>query len=336
MNIPSYKLERFFADKKDFPGLSLLYAEDQGLVDFYQSIVFKKLEAPSLQTLTQEDVLSAKKPLDFYLSQGGFFSASKDLLIKSCTDKIVPLIRTYLEESQSNRWGRIFFQAGYLKPASKLRQLFEGENQAIAVGCYAPEPALLMGQIQGALKHKTPASIDREALRLCADRLSDKLYLFDGSLEALAQYCWGQPSITKEDVDAVLVSEEQGQFEAFLNAFIQKKLLATTINLKKLFRDGHNVISQVRLLSFFMHRFLTLKAFMDEGLSFEVANKKVPMPFNFFQIKVVKPAAGRWTLSECQYVLKMLESVELRIKKSAHLEAEDLFLQSLVAFFSKS
>ncbi|PLX29937.1 MAG: hypothetical protein C0582_02840 [Alphaproteobacteria bacterium] len=335
MIIPSYKLGGLSATQLTTAQGYLFYADDFGLVEFYQRVFLSKVSLEPLQVVRQDTLLGKGKSLVSHLSQESMFQKRAHLIIQGCTDKIVPEIEDYLENVTDKETDiRFICQANYLKPASKLRKLFDQRPTLISCGCYAPSDHELALVVRSLLKTNYGLDIDPTALSVLAYLLTDQLYHFTSVAEILKGIN-ETGCVSEDEVRAVVSPSKHGQFDVFLHAFLARHAQACLRELKWLFRDGHSVISQLRLLGVFMQRWLGLIVGLKKGLSIQEANRQeVVPPFMPYQLKKIAPSAKLWCEAECFKVIERIHEMEQVIKKNSWLQAETYMMQTISQLIS--
>ncbi|MAP24069.1 MAG: hypothetical protein CMM87_00865 [Rickettsiales bacterium] len=330
MIVPSYKLAGSSVDQLKKAQGYLLYADDFGLIEFYQRVLLTKIDLDAVRLLRQENVLSGGASLIGEVRQTSMFSAPSNLIIQGCTDKIVPQIEEFLTHTDgAAKNTKIVCQAGYLKPASKLRKLFDQNAELVSCGCYAPSESELASVLRALLKNTYDLDIEPRALSLLAYGLTDQLYNFTSVAEILRGIN-KTGCVTETEVRAAVTPSKQGQFDVFLNAFLARDQATCLRELKRLFRDGHSVISQLRLLGVFMQRWLGLIAGVANGLSVQDANRQDVMPpFAPFQLKKITSFTNKWTIKHCFEVIEWVHHLEQVVKRNSTLEADILMLQGM-------
>ena len=91
----------------------------------------------------------------------GFFPGLRVVLLEDATDLLAPVIAQVLADWRPED-ARLVVTAGNLKPASKLRKLFEGSKTALAAGIYDDPPG--RDEIQASLKAAGLTRIDTAAM----------------------------------------------------------------------------------------------------------------------------------------------------------------------------
>ena len=92
----------------------------------------------------------------------GFFPGPRVVFVEDATDALAPIVTGALSEWREGD-AQVIMTAGQLKPASKLRKLFEGHNNAYAVGIYDEPPG--RAEIETTLAKAGLRDINPDAMR---------------------------------------------------------------------------------------------------------------------------------------------------------------------------
>ena len=139
----------------------------------------------------------------------------------------------------------IIAEAGPLKPASKLRKLFEKSKELACAPIYEDTAQDIGKVIRETLSGHglsiAPDAMSALSALLGADRAASR-----GELEKLALYCMGQDRVTLEDVEAICGDVSAHAMDAMLDAFFTGDVAGGTRLLAALLEEG---VTPARILS---------------------------------------------------------------------------------------
>lgn len=159
------------------------------------------------------------------------------------------------EESEN----RLIVTAGDLKPASKLRKLFEGLNAAAALACYGDESRSLSQIVVETLK-AAGMEAERDALSLLVSSLGADRSLSLRELEKLIIYMGAPGRITADDVAAVIADAAPLSLDTYLYALTAGDMRAADAGLQRLLDDGQAPVRLHLALTQHLARFASVLA----------------------------------------------------------------------------
>ncbi len=149
------------------PGL-LIYGTDAMRVALRRQEVIAALVGPQgeeemrLTRLSGADLRKDPAMLDAAMKAQGFFPGQRVAFLEEANDAVIDAVSAALEEWQPGD-AVLVVTAGPLKPASKLRKLFEGHKAAYVAAIYDDPPS--RAEIETALKKAGLGEISTDAMR---------------------------------------------------------------------------------------------------------------------------------------------------------------------------
>jgi DNA polymerase-3 subunit delta len=155
-----------------------------------------------LERVDAGELRRSAAPVVDALKARGFFPGARGVLVEEANDGVVDALAAALDAWREGD-ALVVVTAGELKPASKLRKLFEGHAQAVAAPVYDDPPS--RAEMEAELKRAGLTEIDRDA---AADLEALAQALSPGdlrqTLEKAALYKHGDPTpLTPADLAAV-------------------------------------------------------------------------------------------------------------------------------------
>ncbi len=209
----------------------------------------------------------------------------------------------------------IIAEAGELRPADKLRKLFENDARAAAVACYLDDGRNLEQVIVETLaRHKLRASHD--ALAWLGRHLGADRRLTRNELEKLALYCAGQNEISLDDCAAVIGDGAGTDLEEAVFAAAGGEFAVLDTALARAFREGVSPIAVIRATMRHLHRLHQVTGLMAEGASLDVATKSLKPPLFFKVADRFRAQARSWPEGHVRAALEILSEAEIRCKST--------------------
>lgn len=184
----------FRKPQPDRTGL-LIYGEDAMRVALRRAEVIRALigetgeEEMRLTRMAGSDLRSEAAPLIDAMKAIGFFPGPRAVFVEGANDTAAPAITAALEDWRDGD-AMVIVTAGALKASSKLRKLFEGHRNSIAIGLYDDPPS--RQEVEALLADHGLRNIPQPSLNALFD-LSRELQPgdFRQTLEKIALYKFG-------------------------------------------------------------------------------------------------------------------------------------------------
>ncbi len=175
---------------------------------------------------------------------------------------------------------RLIVTAGDLKPASKLRKMFEAEDWCAALACYGDEGRNLTDLIRHTLG-AAGMEADRDALAALTAALGADRSLSLRELEKLILYKGAPGRVTAEDVVAVIADAAPLGVDTYLYALTAGDLSGADAALQRLLDDGQAPIRLHNALTQHLARFTQV---LGKGSDIAAAAKTLRPPL-FWKVK---------------------------------------------------
>lgn len=114
-----------------------------------------------LERVEAGELRRSAAPVVDALKARGFFPGARGVLVEEANDGVVEALAAALDAWEEGD-ALLVVTAGGLKPASKLRKLFEGHKQAVAAPVYDDPPS--RAEMEAELRRAGLAEIDRDAM----------------------------------------------------------------------------------------------------------------------------------------------------------------------------
>lgn len=296
----------------------LVYGPDEGKAREYGQKLAQSVLQGDKDPLRVVDFLGKDlkdEPAKFFdeASAMSMFGGRRVLRIREAKDELAPILEDYL--NLTNADCLIIAEAGDLKPASKLRKLFEGAKNAAAIPCYLDD-AKDIAQMAQEIIRSHGLTIDREAQAELLTRLGSDRALSRSEIEKICLYK-GDGQITLEDIETLLGDSSQTSINAIVMA-------TASGNIKEIEQEMQQIwgefIQPITLLRSVTNHFLRL-----QQAAILVQNGQSPQDavasFNlFFKVKPLFIAQLRlWSVARISTALELLSDAENQCKISGNL-----------------
>lgn len=282
------------------------------------------------QIIDASDLLKKDVFLTDLISSPSLFGPPRPVMIQKATDKIVSILQNYLEQNKEDGIV-VVISDSYLKPSSKLRQLYEKEETLGAVACYARTlPEVTQNIIE------IVQSFNKNMGRMAAQALAEKIIQGTAPLETeinkIIDYVGpDQKNIELTDIQECTVLNLETTEKQIYEAFLRKKWAEIPFLFLETSGEGINGIAVLRGLNGKLSQLLAIKSLIEEGKNIDQASRMVAPPIFFQEKEIMHFAAKTWKVDEIKYILNKLVGIEQSIKYDASV-ANSLFS---MAFFSE-
>ncbi|HKL05194.1 MAG TPA: DNA polymerase III subunit delta [Roseovarius sp.] len=257
----------------------------------------------------------------------GFFPGPRVVFVEDATDALAPIVTGALSEWREGD-AQVIMTAGQLKPASKLRKLFEGHNNAYAVGIYDEPPG--RAEIEATLAKAGLRDINPDAMRdLTA--LAQELDPgdFRQTMDKLALYKHGDDApLSPDDIAACAPTSVEAAVDDILHIVAEARSGEIGPVMKRLRAQG---VQPVSLCINATRHFRTLYAVAsDPGGPAQGIGRVRPPVFGPRRDRVLRQAQ-KWNVTRLEQALTLLTDTDLQLRSAGqHAPAMALVERALI------
>ncbi len=242
----------------------------------------------------------------------GFFAGPRVAFVEDATDAVAPAVTEALEIWRAGD-AQVVVTAGQLKPASKLRKLFEGHANAYAAAIYDDPPS--RGEIEAILKRAGLGAVSRAAMR-DIDALARALDPgdFRQTVEKLALYTLGNAEpVSPEDVAACAPASTEAELDDILHIVAEARAGEIGPVMKRLRAQG---VQPVALSIAATRHFRTLYAAASDpgGPAKGIARVRPPV-FGPRRDRMQRQAQS-WGPARLEEALSLLTDTDLKLRSA--------------------
>ncbi|MBN9888828.1 DNA polymerase III subunit delta [Salipiger abyssi] len=296
----------------------LLYGEDAMRVAHRRQEVIAALVGPEGEAemrLTRISGAELRRDpamlLDAIKAQG-FFPGPRVAFVEEAGDGLADIVSRALEDWREGD-AQVIVTAGQLAARSKLRKLFEGHRNALAIGIYSDPPG--REEIEAALSKAGLEQIDRAAFD-ALEALGRALEPgdFRQVLEKLALYKLDDPApLTPEEVAACAPASIEAELDDVLNVVAEGRSAEIGPLVQRLEGQG---VTPVTLLIMAMRHFRVLYALASSPGGPQAGLQKLRPPlFGPRRDRMLRQAQG-WSADGLEAALGMLMDTDLSIRSA--------------------
>lgn len=259
------------------------------------------------------------------LKAQGFFPGPRAVLVEEAGDAAAPAIAAALADWRPGD-AALVVTAGALPAGSALRRLFEGHAAAAAVAIYDDPPSreelAEMLARAGVPPPDRAAAADIELLARMLDPGD-----FRQTLEKLALYAQGQPSVSAADVEACAPLSTEAALEDALHAVAEKRVAELAPLLARLAAQG---VAPVALAVALGRHFRTLHAAAADpaGPAQALARARPPI-FGPRRERMARQAQA-WGVERLEAALAQILETDLALRSSPRAPAGAILERCLI------
>ena len=312
MKVAPRDADRFAAAPPKALRAVLVFGPDAGLVQERAEKLMKSVVADLSDAFNVADLSEAMLEADpaRLADEAAAFSmmgGRRVVRVRGAGNDLAPLFETFLADQPGD--ALVVVEAGDLSKSAALRKLFEDDDEAAAVPCYADTNASLGELVREALRG-AGLSIAPDALEDAVSRLGSDRGVSRRELEKLALYCKGQKNVSLEDVQAVMGDEAEARSEEASDAAGSGDFARLDLALERLWTADMAPSQVIRGALGHFQRLALVKEKMARGEDMTQAMKQLRPQVHFLREKSFQAQARAWSGERLNDALDMLLEAE--------------------------
>ena len=308
--------------KKSKSNCFLLYGENDGHKEEAISNYFLKDFNGEVVRYDENQILENKNLFLETCFNESLFESSKIILISRVTSKMYEIIKELTNKKIYNK--KIIFISQLLEKRSKIRQLFETEEELVCVAFYQDNISSLYKIAYNFFKTNN-ISISSENINLILEKCSGDRKNLQNEMNKILNFSFKKNKITKEEI-LKLVSSQEGEnyFELIDLCLAMNHFKVINIINNNSFNKNDAII----LIRSFLSR---LKRLVELK---KIQNKKgnIKETIDFFKPsifwkdkEIVQRQMEFWTLERIYILIEDLNTLELKFKRNYELSNNLIF-----------
>ena len=308
--------------KKSKSNCFLLYGENDGHKEEAISNYFLKDFKGEVVRYDESQILENKNLFLETCFNESLFESSKIILVSRVTSKMYEIIKELTNKKIYNK--KIIFISQLLEKRSKIRQLFETEEELVCVAFYQDNISSLYKIAYNFFKTNN-ISISSENINLILEKCSGDRKNLQNEMNKILNFSFKKNKITKEEI-LKLVSSQEGEnyFELIDLCLAMNHFKVINIINNNSFNKNDAII----LIRSFLSR---LKRLVELK---KIQNKKgnIKETIDFFKPsifwkdkEIVQKQMEFWTLERIYILIEELNTLELKFKRNYELSNNLIF-----------
>lgn len=298
----------------------LLYGPDQGLVReralALGRLVIETLDDPfRVAELTGATLKDDPARLADEAAALSFTGGRRFVRVRDAGDAVTKVVQAFLESPTGE--ALVVVEAGELPPRSTLRKLFEGADNAAAIGCYMDDAEQLERVIVETLSHHG-LRVGPDVLAFLAGHLGSDRVVTRTELEKLALYKGGPGTVTLEDALASIADAAATSLDDVINAAAQGDAAAADRALTRALAEGTNPVTMLRSATRHFQRLHLAVGLMERGRPQQQAMSALKPPVLFMHQKSFQAQMRLWRSDALATALDLLTDAEADCKTTGY------------------
>ena len=310
MIIKSFELEKLKLNKSN---VHLIYGNNEGIKeDIIDSFYLKNFNGEILKYEEQE-ILNNRDEFISGLFIKSLFQESKLIIISRATDKLIGLINEILKRETLEV--NIIIKSANLEKKSKLRNLFEKENQIICTPVYEDDVRTL-NSIINEFSKANKFSLSQEIKNILIDRSKGDRINLKNELSKLRNLQISKNKLTVEDVLKLSnLAENYSVFELSDNYLAKNSKKVSNI-LNENNYSSEDCILIIRTILNKSKRLLKIRKEIDNNTNVDQVLSSFKPPIFWKEKDIVKKQAQSWSTNEVKEIIFKINDLEAVVKKN--------------------
>ena len=310
MIIKNFEIDKFNNSNSN---IHLIYGVNEGIKqDLINNIYLKNYEGDILK-YDEHEVLNNIDEFISNLLTKSLFGNKKIIIISRATDKLYTLINDLLDREIIET--KIIIKSSNLEKKSKLRNLFEKENQLICTPVYEDDVRALNLVIQNFLKVNS-LSLSQEIKNILIERSKGDRINLKNELSKLKNLSLSKSKLNIDDVNKLSnLAENYSVFELSDNYLAKNSKKVSNI-LNENNYSSEDCILIIRTILNKCKRLLKIRNEIDNNTSIDQVISSFKPPIFWKEKDIVKRQAQSWSTNEVKEIIFKINDLETLVKKN--------------------
>ena len=312
MIIKSFEIEKMKSIKNN---LILIYGTNQGYKNQVIKELFEKLFKGEILRFDENEILNNHEEFISNLMNRSLFDDDKLIIISRTTDKILRFVSEIIEKKIEKI--KIIINSDNLEKKSKLRNLFEKENDLVCIPFYEDNDQSLSLIAQNFFRQKK-IKISQEIINLLIGRSKGDRGNLINELNKIENLSITKKNIEIEDVLKLTnLSENYSVFELAESYLAKNKKKVSKILNENNFANDECVLILRTILNR-SKRLLKLKEAQNQTGNIDLTISSFKPPIFWKEKDVVKKQIQSWSDDEVKKMIYKINDLEILVKKNSN------------------
>ena len=293
--------------------LFLFYGANEGSKNEKILDILSEVDKEKIYRHDEKEILD--NLLNFFekIISKSLFEDNKIILINRATDKICKVIEDILSKEIGDI--KIILNSGVLEKKSKLRTLFEKNNNCICVAFYPDNLQSLYYYAENSLK-KNNISISPSFINFIVDKCNGDRGQLLNELNKIISYCKYKKKLTSDVlIKLVNLSENHSVTELIDSCLIKNKKKTVKILNENNFNNDDNILI-TRSFLYKLKKILKLSIELEKNKNIELTISSAKPPIFWKDKDVIKQQLKIWNSYKIKKLIYKFNEIELELKKN--------------------
>ena len=294
--------------------IHLLYGENQGQINDFINSFFKINFQETTYHYEENEILANESIIFDQLLTKSFFDNNKLIIIRRVTDKITQIIEKIIEKNMSDI--NFILTSNILEKKSKLRNLFEKNNELVCIPFYKDKEQSLINIITNFCKEKK-INLSRQMINLLIKRSMNDRQNLKNELFKIEAYSINKKVINEEEILKLTNLSENYD----ISTLIDNCLLKNEKKISDILNENIFTIDEcIKIIRIFLaksKRLLLLSLKIEKLRNIQEAIDTHKPPIFWKDKEILKKQLNIWSVSKIKNLINRINSIELLIKKNS-------------------
>ena len=308
MILKTFELSKITDNKKFF----LLYGKNEGLKTECIDEILKKNDG---KVFNYDEKQIWDEIENFYenVLSDSLFENSKIIIINRVSGKIVEIIQDLINRNITNT--KIIINSGILEAKSKLRTLFEKNEDLICIPTY-PDNNDTLSKLSAAFFRKENITISQQNINLIVERCNEDRNNLKNDLNKIKNYLTNKKKISSEEILKIINLSENYELTKLIDNCLakNKSKIISILN-----ENNYNTDDCIIILRTFLSktkRILKLAVEQEQNKDINKTINSARPPIFWKDKEIVKIQLNKWKPNQIKKLINDISNVELEIKNN--------------------
>ena len=293
--------------------LILIYGENIGLRETLKKNIVNLNKKAEIINLYQEDINKNKNIVLNEVKNTSLFSSEKLIIINQTNENVLAELDNILEGKEKIK---IIFIADLLDKKSKLRAMFEKNNNLAVIPCYNDTDVTLRKLIQNELGEFKNINSNVINMILNYSNLNRKTIL--NNIEKIKSF-YDNKIISDDNLETLLNSDRNELFENIRDAALNGNKTKLNELLNNFAFTNDDAFLYLNKLNYKLIRLLEIHKENDKHRDFNITITKIRPPIFWKDKPMYLKLLKKWQISSILEALTYLGKIEEKLKKNSTL-----------------
>ena len=296
----------------DNAGFYLLYGKNEGLKT---ECVNQILEKNDGKVFNYEEKQIKDEIESFYenVLSGSLFESNKVIIINRASDKIFEIIQDLNNRNLINI--KIIVNAGILETRSKLRSLFEKNEDLVCIPTY-PDNNETLSKLTTIFFKKENIAISQQNINIIVDKCNGDRNNLNNELNKIKNYVLNKKKISAQEILRLINLTENFEVSELIDNCLAKNNNKIINILSENNYSPEDCIIILRTFLSKTKRMLKLAIELEKNKDINKTINSAKPPIFWKDKEIVKSQLNKWKTKKIKELIKNINNVELEIKKN--------------------